>query len=148
VFYASLNPVDAKWLMLDKIPKFLHSFCKMFMNGCKVGLDFSGVVVQASIECKFKPGDRVFGTAPLFTGSFAEYICVPTDYISDIPNGVSFEQAAAIPLVGLTIVQLFQRMPNVKSGSHILIIGGSGGTGHIAVQYAKIKGAIVTAVSL
>jgi NADPH2:quinone reductase len=101
VKYCSLNPVDVKWLFGDKLPYFLTFFLKYLLLGKVGGFDFSGEVVKGSASSGYKPGDHVFGTIPVRfgSGSFAEYISAPLNSIQRIPNGVSFEQSAAIPLV-------------------------------------------------
>jgi len=101
------------------------------------GFDFAGTVVEA--QHGFAPGDKVFGTMPPMEGTLAEYISVPLDQICYMPKNYSFRQAAALPLVGLTAVQCLQ--PHITSSSSVLIIGGSGGTGHVALQVARNLGA-------
>jgi NADPH:quinone reductase-like Zn-dependent oxidoreductase len=103
------------------------------------------MVVKAPPDCGYKAGDTVFGTIPPFCGSFAEYVRAPTDFISHKPKNMSFAEACAIPLVGLTVLQAFEDN-NLIAGQHVLVLGASGGTGNFAVQIAKIKGARVTAV--
>lgn len=147
VKYGSLNPVDAKWLAGDKLPEFIIPAWKRLLQGTICGIDFSGTVVEALPGSVYNIGDQVFGTSPILQGSFAEYIVVPESTISLVPVQVSMEQAAAIPLVGLTALQLFKEFPTELSARHhVLVIGASGGTGHVAVQYAKHKGAAITAV--
>ena len=146
VHSGGMNPVDAKFLYGDKLPHFCLPLVKWFVEDRISGIDFSGVVVDAPAGCQFKSGDAVFGTIPPFCGSFAEYVRAPTDFISHKPSNISFSQASTIPLVGLTVLQAFEDN-NLLTGQHILILGASGGTGHVAVQIAKIKGARVTAVT-
>ncbi|CAF3293166.1 unnamed protein product [Rotaria socialis] len=146
VYCGGVNPVDAKFLYGDKLPHFLLPLVKWFVEGRICGIDFSGVVVEAPSDCGYAPGDAVFGTIPPFCGSFAEYVRAPTDFISHKPRNVSFVEASALPLVALTTMQAFDDN-NLKIGQHVLILGASGGTGHIAVQIAKTKGARVTAVA-
>jgi NADPH:quinone reductase-like Zn-dependent oxidoreductase len=145
VYCGGLNPVDAKFLYGDKLPPFCLPFLKWFVEGRICGIDFSGVVVEAPPRCGYKAGDAVFGTIPPFCGSFAEYVRAPTDFISRKPNNMSFAEACALPLVGLTVLQAFEDN-NLLAGQHVLVLGASGGTGNFAVQIAKIKGARVTAV--
>jgi NADPH:quinone reductase-like Zn-dependent oxidoreductase len=87
----------------------------------------------------------LFGTVPPLTGSFAEVVRVPADFLYFKPSNVSFTDAAALPLVGLTCLQALTDQ-QLQSNEHVLVIGASGGTGHVAVQIAKSKGAIVTAI--
>ena len=84
----------------------------------------------------YQLGDCVYGTVPPFHGTFCQYQVVPIDQIYHMPNHVTFTQAAAIPLIGLTIYQCFEQS-QMTSQSHVLIIGASGGTGHWAILYAR-----------
>ena len=145
VYCGGVNPVDAKFLYGDKVPRFCMPLVKWFVEDRICGIDFSGVVVEAPPNCGYTIGDAVFGTIPPFYGSFAEYVRAPTDFISRKPHNMSFAEACALPLVGLTALQAFEDN-NLMTGQHVLILGASGGTGHVAVQIAKIKGARVTAV--
>ncbi|CAF3139377.1 unnamed protein product [Rotaria sp. Silwood2] len=146
VYFGGVNPVDAKFLYGDKLPHFCLSLVKWFVEGRICGIDFSGVVIEAPPGCGYAVGDAVFGTIPPFCGSFAEYVRAPTDFISHKPNNMSFAEACALPLVGLTAMQAFDDN-GLMAGQHVLVLGASGGTGHMAVQIAKIKGARVTAVA-
>ena len=146
VYCSGLNPVDAKFLYGDKLPHFCLPLVKWFVEGRICGIDFSGVVIEAPPGCGYTVGDAVFGTIPPFCGSFAEYVRAPTDFINHKPNNMSFAEACAVPLVGLTVLQAFEDN-NLMPGQHVLVLGASGGTGHFAVQIAKIKGARVTAVA-
>jgi NADPH:quinone reductase-like Zn-dependent oxidoreductase len=92
---------------------------------------------------RFTSGDEVFG---ICDGSFAEYARVRTDKLARRPSTSSFEQAAAVPISGLTALQAVRRA-RVRTGEKVLIIGASGGVGTFAVQIAKAHGAEVTGVS-
>ena len=137
---AGVNPVDAKKVFGDKLPNYgpFQSFLKYAVRSCCPGFDFSGVVHQVPTgeECPYRIGDKVFGTVPPFTGTFCEYQNVPLDQVHYMPSTLTFVQAAAVPLTGLTCLQSFA-LGSVDSNSHVLVIGASGGTGHFAVQYAK-----------
>jgi len=98
-----------------------------------VGADVTGV----------KPGDEVFGTC---SGSFAEYARVRTDKLAPKPANLSFGEAAAVPVSGLTALQAVRDRGRVQAGQKVLIVGASGGVGTFAVQIAKAYGAEVTAV--
>jgi NADPH:quinone reductase-like Zn-dependent oxidoreductase len=91
----------------------------------------------------FNPGDAVFG---ICDGSFAEYACVRTDKLAPKPANLSFEQAAAVPISGLTALQAVRDHGRVQAGQRLLIVGASGGVGSFAVQVAKAFGAEVTGV--
>jgi NADPH:quinone reductase-like Zn-dependent oxidoreductase len=92
----------------------------------------------------FEPGDEVFGTTE---GSFAEYAVARLDRLALKPASLSFAQAAAVPISGLTALQALRDHAKVKAGQHVLVIGASGGVGTCAVQVAKAYGADVTAVA-
>jgi NADPH:quinone reductase-like Zn-dependent oxidoreductase len=95
---------------------------------------------------KFKKGDQVFGTTKLRFGAYGEYVCLPANYtIVPMPNNMSFEEAAAVPLGGLNALH-FMRKANIRNGEKILINGAGGSIGTFAVQIAKAMGAEVTAV--
>jgi NADPH:quinone reductase-like Zn-dependent oxidoreductase len=96
---------------------------------------------------QFKPGDEVFGDIGAWgNGSFAEYVCVPEIAFALKPVNLSFEEAAAVPMAGLTALQALRDMGQIQSGHKVLINGASGGVGTFAVQIAKTFGAEVTAV--
>jgi NADPH:quinone reductase-like Zn-dependent oxidoreductase len=91
----------------------------------------------------FSPGDTVFG---ICDGSFAEYARVRTDKLAPTPANLSFDQAAAVPISGLTALQAVRDHGRVQAGQKVLIVGASGGVGTFAVQIAKAFGAEVTGV--
>jgi NADPH:quinone reductase-like Zn-dependent oxidoreductase len=93
---------------------------------------------------KVSPGEEVFGTGH---GSFAEYTVAPEDQLARKPRSLSFEQAAVVPVSGLTALQALTDVGRVETGQRVLIIGASGGVGSYAVQLAKALGAEVTGVS-
>jgi NADPH:quinone reductase-like Zn-dependent oxidoreductase len=109
----------------------------------RLGTDFAGVVeaVGSNVE-DFKPGDEVFGGR---TGAFAEYVSV-RNAIARKPANISFEQAAAVPIAGLTALQGLRDHGQFQAGQKVLINGASGGVGTFAVQIAKAFGAEVTGV--
>ena len=108
------------------------------------GRDVAGrVEAVGSGVTRFKPDDEVFGTAE---GSFAEYVCAREDRLALKPANVSFEQAAAAPISGMTALQAIRDAGKVKAGQRVLVIGAAGGVGSFAVQVAKAFGATVTGV--
>jgi alcohol dehydrogenase len=141
---ASINPVDSKLLYGDKFPYFIN-LIKKFLESRIAGIDVAGVVVDADENSPFKTGDEVYGTVPPAVGSYANYVVTPSDFIAIKPANVSFVQAAAVPLVGLTVTQIFDDH-GLKRGMRLLVLGASGGTGHVAVQIAKAYGVHVTGV--
>jgi len=109
------------------------------------GVDLAGQVetVGKSVT-RFKPGDEVFGSA---RGTFAEYAVAVEDRLAPKPQRLTFEQAAAIPVAGLTALQGLRDRARVQPGQRVLIHGAGGGVGTFAVQIAKALGAHVTAVT-
>ncbi len=109
------------------------------------GADVAGIVeAVGNGVTSFKRGDQVFGR--VWNGGLAEYICVQEDKIALMPDGTSFEEAAAIPLAANTAQVALYRTLKVQEGQSLLINGASGGIGSFAVQLAKYYGAEVTAV--
>ena len=107
------------------------------------GSDFSGVVEQVGNSITdFKPGDEVFGGKG---GALAEYVVVSKG-IAPKPANVTFEEAAAVAVAGLTALQGLRDYGKIQAGQKVLINGASGGVGTFAVQVAKAFGAEVTAV--
>ena len=150
VVAAGLNPVDAKYLVGDKLPSWLDALVgRRSVEGLGVGFDFAGVVACAGAGAGaqlFAPDDRVFGTSPIGVASVADVVEVPAHQVAHMPRGASFARAAALPLVGLTALQAL-RHNGLACGKRLLLIGASGGVGHVALQVAKAMGAHVTAVA-
>lgn len=114
-----------------------------------LGEDVAGVVVEAPEGSKFKKGDRVFAETDQFFksgdlgGTYGEYVATEEETMCLIPPGVSFLEAASVPMAGMTAWQgLAPAMP--LEGKKVLIHGGAGGVGSFAVQIAKAQGAHVT----
>jgi len=108
------------------------------------GLDLAGTVAAVgSSVTRFAVGDRVFGIG---RGSFAEHAAAREDKLALKPTNLTFEQAAVVPVSGLTALQGLRDVGRVEEGQRVLIIGASGGVGTYAVQLAKALGAHVTAV--
>ncbi|HET6718570.1 MAG TPA: NADP-dependent oxidoreductase [Rhodocyclaceae bacterium] len=110
-----------------------------------LGHDVAGVVVKVGTGVRqFKPGDEVYARADDFRiGSFAEYIAVKEDSVALKPKALTMEEAAAIPLVGLTAWQALIEQANLTKGQKVFIQAGSGGVGTFAIQLAKHLGATV-----
>jgi NADPH:quinone reductase len=143
IIASGTNPVDAKirangtWSGI-KLPAVL-------------GYDAAGVVEKTGENVEnFKEGDEVFYT-PLIhgnqLGTYAEYNVVDASIVAKKPEGISFEEAAAIPLAGGTAWEAVIRKINVRAGETILIQGAAGGVGSFAVQFAKVSGAKVIATA-
>jgi len=139
---ASLNAYD--WGLMRGRPPILRLFLGLRRpKATRPGRDVAGRVesVGRSVT-QFKPGDDVFG---LCRGSLAEYACASESYLAAKPANVSFEEAAAVPLAGLTALQGL-RAGGIQPGQRVLINGAAGGIGTFAVQIAKSFGADVTGV--
>jgi NADPH:quinone reductase-like Zn-dependent oxidoreductase len=109
------------------------------------GLDVAGTVAAVgSSVTRFAVGDEVFGIS---RGSFAEYAVALEDKLAVKPAKLTFEQAAVVPVSGLTALQALRDAGRVEAGQRVLVIGASGGVGSYAVQLAKAFGAHVTGVS-
>ncbi len=134
---AGVNPVDykirngsIKYISGSKFPKIL-------------GGDIAGVVEQDGKE--FRVGDKVFAMLNFEGGGYAEFIAVKESQLCKIPDGISFEQAAAVPLAALTALQALMKK-GIGEESSVLVNGASGGVGHFAIQIAKAMGANVAGV--
>nr|WP_067060159.1 NAD(P)-dependent alcohol dehydrogenase [Mucilaginibacter sp. L294] len=138
----SINPLD--WKIRNGEMKLMSG--SKFPRG--TGIDFSGIVeATGSSITQYKKGDEVFGLLDVFKGgALAEFIMAEEKDIALKPKEISFEQAAAVPVVGSAALQLFDTLVNIQTGSEVLINGASGGIGMFAIQIAKMKGAMVTAV--
>jgi len=112
------------------------------------GSDVAGIVEACGPDSgRWRPGDRVVADLSRSgLGGLAEFVAVPRDALVRIPDGVSFEQAAAAPTAASTALQALRETADVHPGDRILIDGASGGVGTFAVQIAKALGAHVTAV--
>lgn len=108
------------------------------------GRDFAGRVEAVGADVRrLRPGDEVFGETD---GAFAQYVVAPQDAVAVKPDGLSFEQAAALPLAGNTALVGLRDLGRVTAGQRVLVNGASGGVGTFAVQIAKAYGADVTDV--
>ena len=144
VHAAAANPLD--WHFMRGSP-----FLVRLQSGLtkptdpRLGADLAGVVeaVGRSVT-DFQPGDAVFGSVG--KGAFAEYVCARASALAPKPDNLSFEQAAAVPVVGFTALQGLRNAGKIQSGEAVLVNGASGGVGTFAVQLAKSYGTEVTGV--
>ncbi len=141
---AAVNPLD--WHYMRGSPYIMRLGSGIGApSDTRLGVDYAGVVEAVGQDVSnFAPGDQVFGGR---NGAFAEYLVVPADRgITAIPPGVSFEDAAAVPIAALTALQALRDKAQVQAGDKVLINGASGGVGTYAVQIAKAFGAEVHGV--
>jgi NADPH:quinone reductase-like Zn-dependent oxidoreductase len=142
---ASINPYD--WHFIEGSPKLMRAMIGGLRKpkDTRLGVDFAGVVEAVGKNVtQFKPGDEVFGGKG---GAFGEYVTPKADRaIALKPANVTFEEAAAVNIAGLTALQGLRDKGQVQSGQEVLINGASGGVGTFAVQIAKNMGAEVTGV--
>jgi NADPH:quinone reductase-like Zn-dependent oxidoreductase len=143
VHAASVNPYD--WHLMRGTPSFLRLFIGMRKpKSPRVGADVAGIVEAVGARVtQLKTGDLVFGTAK---GSFAEYACAAASQLALKPQEISYEQAACLPIAGITALQGLRDKGKVQTGQTVLINGAAGGVGTLAVQMAKSLGARVTGV--
>ncbi|MEU8192975.1 NAD(P)-dependent alcohol dehydrogenase [Microbispora amethystogenes] len=109
------------------------------------GRDVAGVVAAVGARVtRFRPGQEVYGTCE--SGSYAEFARARQSRLAPKPAGLTFEQAAAVPVSGMTALQAVRDVARVRPGQRVLVIGAAGGVGSFAVQIAKAYGASVTGV--
>lgn len=139
----SVNPLD--WHFVRGRPYLMRISAGLRKpRETRVGVDFAGTVEAAGKNVtQLAVGDEVFGAR---TGAFADYVCIGPSRLAKKPPGVSFEQAAGVPVAALTALQGLRDHGKVKPGQTVLINGASGGVGTYAVQIAKSMGAEVTGV--
>lgn len=145
VHAAALNPLD--WHYMRGEPYFMRLESGLGRpRDPRFGSDFAGVVeAVGSSVTRFRPGDAVFGGAD---GALAEYLTVrESGAVALKPAQVSFADAAAVPIAGLTALQALRDKAGVKPGQKVLVNGGSGGVGSYAIQVARALGAEVTGVA-
>lgn len=140
VHASSLNPWDSKLrsgAVKDSMPLELP---------VTLGGDIAGVVVEVGSGVSgFAVGDRVYGEAGVTGGSgaFAEFAVAKAELLAKLPDGISFQKAAAVALTGISAVQALYENMNLQAGQKVLIHGGAGGIGSLAVPLAKHIGAHV-----
>ncbi|MEO8720262.1 MAG: NADP-dependent oxidoreductase [Ginsengibacter sp.] len=136
----SINPVDTK------VRAGTSGISKKITLPAILGWDVSGVIEDKGKNVSdFGMGMEVFGCIgfPGLGKTYTEFTIANPSLLARKPNNITFEEAAAVPLVGLTAFQVINEELKVSSGQKILIQAASGGVGHLAVQFAKLNGAIV-----
>ncbi len=145
----AVSPNAADWRLLRADP-FLVRFYSGFLKPKYqiLGADIAGKVEAVGKDVKqFQQGDEVFGDlANWGWGGFTEYVCADENALVLKPANISFEEAAAAPMAGITALQGLRDKGRIQPGQKVLINGASGGVGTFAVQIAKVYGAEVTAV--
>lgn len=143
VFTGAANPLD--WHHMRGEPAVARLAEGLFKpRDRRLGADLAGVVeTVGSAVTEFKPGDEVFGVC---AGSFAEYALAGEAKLAIKPRNLTFEQAAAVPVVAFTALQGLRLSGAIQKGHKVLINGASGGVGTLAVQLARMYGAEVTGV--
>jgi NADPH:quinone reductase-like Zn-dependent oxidoreductase len=140
---ASLNPLD--WHRMRGTPYFARAEVGIGRPKLtRIGVDFSGTVEAVGADVRlFKVGDEIFGTAD---GTLAAYVTSTEVGLAMKPTNVTFQQAASVPVAGLTALQGLRDAGHIRPGWKVLINGASGGVGTFAVQIAKSFGDEVTGV--
>jgi len=138
----SINPID--WKARQGFLKGMFDWQMPVV----LGWDVAGTIVATGAQVtQFKVGDAVFARPDIYQdgrrGTYAQYVAVKEDKLALKPAALSFEQAAALPLAGLTAYQVIYNQLNIKAGEKILIQAGAGGVGLVAIQLAKYLGAEV-----
>ncbi|MFH8443143.1 NAD(P)-dependent alcohol dehydrogenase [Streptomyces sp. NPDC018026] len=145
VHAAAVNPYD--WHMLRGDPYAARMLGGMGLTRPKHrvgGIDAAGVVERVGADVRgLVPGDRVMGFCP---GAFAEYACTTAPMLVPVPEGLTFEQAAALPMAAVTALRGIRTVGRVRSGQRVLVNGAGGGVGTFAVQIAAVLDAEVTGV--
>jgi NADPH:quinone reductase-like Zn-dependent oxidoreductase len=148
VLAVSVNPAD--WRSMRAKPFFSRATLGLLRPKHRIpGVDVAGrVQAVGSGVHNFKPGDEVYANLlDHGSGGFAEYVSVPVEVMAVKPANLSFEEAAAVPMAGVTALQGLRHHGEIQPGQRVLINGASGGIGTFAVQIAKSYGSEVTGVT-
>ncbi|HTF10161.1 MAG TPA: NAD(P)-dependent alcohol dehydrogenase [Asanoa sp.] len=143
---AALNAYD--WHVMRGDPRLARLSMGRSAPRARIrGRDFAGRVEAVGADVgQVRPGDAVFGDLGDANGAFADYVCVPENLVARKPANLTPQQAAALPLAGVTALMGLADVGQVESGHRVLVNGASGGVGTMAVQLAKALGATVTGV--
>jgi NADPH:quinone reductase-like Zn-dependent oxidoreductase len=145
VHAVSLNGSD--WEALRGKPMYARIVGPFRPRHRILGSDIAGeVVAVGETATLFRPGDKVFADILSHMGGFAEYVCVPESTLVRLPEGMTYEEAAALPQAGVIALQGIRVRGQVRRGSKVLINGAGGGSGMYAIQLAKLLDAEVTGV--
>ncbi len=140
---AGINPVDSM-IGAGKMEAMVHHTLPLIL-----GWDAAGTIEAVGPGVtNFQPGDAVFAFANIrVNGAYAEYISLPAAIVVPKPQSLSFDEAASVPLAGITAWEALFEQANLQSGQTILIHGAGGAVGGFAVQFAKAKGTTVYATA-
>ena len=140
---AALNPIDAK------IRNGSSFVCKNRKEPFPwtLGFDFAGTVKECGCNLDFHNGDKIAGIVghsfnPI---AYAQYIVSDDKLIVKVPDNVSLKEAAALPTAGVTALDILNTLKEKKDKGNVLVLGGSGGVGHLLIQLLQIHGYNVTA---
>lgn len=134
----SINPIDWK-VRAGYMAEGMEAEFPLIL-----GWDAAGVITEVGKDVRqFKVGDEVFARPAMENGSYTEYLAVDENLVALKPKNISFNEAAAVPLAGLTAWQCLLDFGQIKKGDKVLIHAGSGGVGSFAIQIAKSFGAYV-----
>jgi NADPH:quinone reductase-like Zn-dependent oxidoreductase len=135
---ASLNPMDLHMMRIARWAALMRREPR------RPGVDVAGLVEQVGANVtRFRPGDAVFGAC---NGAFADFVCTRESVLAAKPAALSFEQAACLPVAGLTALQGLRDHGRLRARQDLLVVGAAGGIGSFAVQIGKAMGARVTGV--
>ena len=141
IMAAAINPVDTK------VRAGTSGMSKRLKLPAILGWDMSGIIEKVGSKVTgFKPGDAVMGCIgfPGLGNAYAEFTIADPNVLAKKPGNISFDEAAAVPLAGLTAYQAINEHLKVTSGQKILVQAAAGGVGHLALQFAKLNGAHVS----
>lgn len=139
MYATSVNPAD--WKQRSGLGSYLRE------PPFTLGFDVAGTVEAVGAEVgEFRPGDEVHGMVASRTGTYSEYVLARAETLALRPSALDHIRAAAIPTAGLTAWQSLDRS-GLRSGERILIHAAAGGVGHLAVQFARLRGAEVIATA-
>ena len=135
---AAVNPIDAK------IRNGSSFVCSKRPDAFPwtLGFDFAGTVLQSGDKSALKPGDKVVGIAghPFRPCAYAEHIVTDDKILCKVPLGINLKEAAALPTAGITALDILNTIKEVKPSGKVLILGASGGVGHLLLQMLKLSG--------